>query len=353
MIEKTVFFDNLNKSEVKAEYGCPPIKILIDDFNERFVSGETSSLDEVIFDIASDNISVFTETLIANCSTIQMRQYINEAIAELNGEFSDIDTLFRTSEFNYYYTLMTDELDSLVRNKLIDLVKCKSIRITAPEDEILNKIESIKTRVAEIIENYEIDSTLSPDFIIDSFENYLYSEIDKIADNRIENKLAETDGSDSNDVSNQILYFQVGKAPVVLELEADSLQQLQHLVGDGYIESVNILSKDSDSDKGVDIVLNEEGKLLDLPINKPLRYNYIYPDSDDNEIFDYICGDFVVVGVDLTEGEFVGLSPANLEFWKTTFENDALISLGKSYLASRESCAFKLDDQNELIEISL
>lgn len=351
MIEKTVNFDNLIKSEVKAEIGCPQIEILIDSFNERFVSNENSSLDEIIFDVASDNVSIYTEDLISNCSTVQMRHYINEAIAELNGEFSDIDTLFRTSEFNYYYTVINDEIDALVENNLIDLVKSKLIKITAPEDEILNKIAEIKTCVAEIIDSYEFDTSLSPDYIIDSFENFLYNEIDKIADNRIENKLAENDDSDSNDVSNKILYFEVGKAPVVIELEEDSLSYFQNLVG-GYIETVNVLSKDCNPNIGVDIILNEEGKLIDLPINKPLRYNYIYEESD-NEIFDYIFGNFVIVGVDLTEGKFVGLSPANLEFWKNTFENDALISLGKSYLASRESSDFKLDDQNEIIEISL
>ena len=244
-------------------------------------------------------------------------------------------------------------MDVLIKNNLIDLVKSKSIKIKESEDEILNKIEAIKTRVGEIIENYKVDTLLSPDFVIDSFENYLYCEIDKLAENIIENKLVEADDSESNNVSNQILYFQVGKAPIVLELEEDSLKQLQHLVGDGYIETVNVLSKDSNPNVGVDIILNEAGKLLDLPINKPLRYNYIYDDSEDNEIFDYIFGNFVVTGVDLTEGKFVGLTPTNLAFWKNEFENDKLVSLGKSYLASKNSCDFKLNDQNELIEISL
>ncbi len=353
MIEKTVFFDYLVKSGVKTEYGCPPIEILIDSFNERFTSSETSSLDEIIFDVASDNISIYTENLISNCTTLPMHHYLNETIKELSGEISDIETLYRTTEFNYYYTVLNDNLDVLIKNNLIDLVKSKSIKIKESEDEILNKIEAIKTRVGEIIENYKVDTLLSPDFVIDSFENYLYCEIDKLAENIIENKLVEADDSETNNVSNQILYFQVGKAPIVLELEEDSLKQLQHLVGDGYIETVNVLSKDSNPNVGVDIILNEAGKLLDLPINKPLRYNYIYDDSEDNEIFDYIFGNFVVTGVDLTEGKFVGLTPTNLAFWKNEFENDKLVSLGKSYLASKNSCDFKLNDQNELIEISL
>ncbi len=352
MIEKTVFFDYLVKSEVKAEYGCPPIEILIDSFNERFTSCETSSLDQIIFDVASDNISIYTEDLISNCSTLPMHHYLNETIKELSGEINDIETLYRTTEFNYYYSILNDNIDVLIKNNLIDFVKSKLIKIKESEDEISNKIKVIKTRVGEIIENYKVDTLLSPDFVIDSFENYLYCEIDKLAENIIENKLVEDGDSESNNVSNQILYFQVGKAPVVLELEEDSLTQLQQLVG-GYIETINILSQDSNPVVGVDIILNEEGKLFDLPINKPLRYNYIYENSEDNEIFDYIFGDFVVVGVDFTEGEFIGLTPTNLAFWKNEFENAELVSLGKSYLASKNSCDFKLNDQNELIEISL
>jgi hypothetical protein len=62
----------------------------------------------------------------------------------------------------------------------------------------------------------------------------------------------------------------------------------------------------------------------------------------------------VVLGVDFeNDGSFTGLCKEDLDYWKGQFENDELISLGTSYLASKESWEFKLNDQNELIEILL
>jgi hypothetical protein len=65
-------------------------------------------------------------------------------------------------------------------------------------------------------------------------------------------------------------------------------------------------------------VLNEEGKLLDLPYNRAL--------TDDNGIpFDIICGTFFVAGVD---GEDIGsLTPEQIARYKEKYDNEIIFTV--------------------------
>lgn len=64
----------------------------------------------------------------------------------------------------------------------------------------------------------------------------------------------------------RVLYKEVGKRPVEMEIE-DKLEVLQGLVG-GYIEVASLTSD-------IDIICNEEGKLIGLGENINLDYDII------------------------------------------------------------------------------
>ena len=89
----------------------------------------------------------------------------------------------------------------------------------------------------------------------------------------------------------RVLVVEPFKEPYEKEIDP-GLDSLQHEVG-GYIEAVYPF------DDPVGIICNEEGKLDGLPLNRSLK-------GDDGEIYDVICGTFLIVG--LGEEDFVSLS---------------------------------------------
>ncbi len=78
------------------------------------------------------------------------------------------------------------------------------------------------------------------------------------------------------------LFVEPGKRPVVMQI-ADTLESLQQAVG-GLIE---VYPLSSNGDEAV-IILNEEGKMLGLPLNRTL-YDW------QGNPFDVIAGSFLVV----------------------------------------------------------
>ena len=90
-----------------------------------------------------------------------------------------------------------------------------------------------------------------------------------------------------------VLYVKPGEKPKRIEIEND-LEALQRAVG-GYIEAVYPY------EDPVALIVNEEGKLNGLPLNRALR-------DEDNDIYDIVAGTFLVVG--LGESEFASLTPA-------------------------------------------
>ena len=66
-------------------------------------------------------------------------------------------------------------------------------------------------------------------------------------------------------------------------------------------------------------IVNEEGKLNGLPLNRALR-------DEDNDIYDIVAGTFLVVG--LGESEFASLTPALMEKYEKLFRSpEAFLNL--------------------------
>lgn len=114
-----------------------------------------------------------------------------------------------------------------------------------------------------------------------------------------------------------VLLVEPNQYPKRIEI-ADKLEELQRAVG-GYIETVPLALKGKAK---VELVLNEEGKLLGLPKNRCLR------DSNGNP-YDTIVGSFLVVGV---KGEnFCSLSESQLKEYEQLFHRpEAFMQIGRT-----------------------
>ena len=75
----------------------------------------------------------------------------------------------------------------------------------------------------------------------------------------------------------------------------------------------------------VGLIMNEEGKIEGLPLNRALR-------DDQGELYDIIAGDFLVVG--LTEDDFGSLSQEQMDkFEKLFHQPECFMKMGRSIMA--------------------
>ena len=94
--------------------------------------------------------------------------------------------------------------------------------------------------------------------------------------------------------------------------EVGSLEEMQALVG-GYIEAVPLSEKEP-----VVAVVNEDGKNLGLPYNRPL--------NDENGIvYDILCGTFFVAGAG--EEDFVSLTDDQIRQYKEKYDNEMILTV--------------------------
>ena len=113
----------------------------------------------------------------------------------------------------------------------------------------------------------------------------------------------------------RVLYKKVGENPVVKIINA-SLEAKQELVG-GLIEVVPY--------EDVLIICNEEGKILNMPPNVVFDY-------------DYIAGDFFVIGDDYEHGDFKSLTKDEIEYYKNDLSKRAFkYQKYKNWLEERKS----------------
>ena len=114
-----------------------------------------------------------------------------------------------------------------------------------------------------------------------------------------------------------VLLVQPGSYPKAVNIDS-GLESLQAAVG-GSIEVVYPF------DNNVGLIMNEEGKIEGLPLNRALR-------DEQGELYDIIAGDFLVVG--LTEDDFGSLTPEQLEkFEKLFHQPECFMKMGRSIMA--------------------
>lgn len=114
-----------------------------------------------------------------------------------------------------------------------------------------------------------------------------------------------------------MLLVDPGAHPKQVEIGTD-LKSLQQAIA-GNIEVVYPF------DDNVGLVVNEEGKIDGLPLNRALR-------DEDGEVYDILAGSFLVVG--LTEDNFGSLTPDQLQHYEETFHQpEAFIRIGRGIIA--------------------
>lgn len=114
-----------------------------------------------------------------------------------------------------------------------------------------------------------------------------------------------------------VLLVEPERHPKVIEMDK-GLSALQETVG-GYIECVYPFSD------SVGLVLNEEGKLNGLPLNRALR-------DEGGHVYDIVAGPFLIVGVN--EDSFCSLTPARQEKYEKLFHSpEVFTKLGREIIA--------------------
>lgn len=114
-----------------------------------------------------------------------------------------------------------------------------------------------------------------------------------------------------------VLMVNPGERPYEMQVGTE-LEDLQAVVGG----SIEVAYPFEDN---VGLIMNEEGKLEGLPLNRALR-------DDQGEVYDIVAGPFMVVG--LTEDSFGSLSKEQLSKFSDMFQQpEGFIKMGKSIMA--------------------
>ena len=114
-----------------------------------------------------------------------------------------------------------------------------------------------------------------------------------------------------------VLLVEPNQHPRPVEIGTE-LEDLQKAVG-GYIEVVYPF------DEPVGLVMNEEGKLDGLPLNRALR-------DDNGEIYDVVAGSFLVVG--LTDEDFGSLTSDQMKTFEEKFHSpEVFVRMGRGIMA--------------------
>ena len=98
---------------------------------------------------------------------------------------------------------------------------------------------------------------------------------------------------------------EVGRKAYEVELES-SLASMQCAVG-GFIQAVY-----EPGGRDATLICNDEGKLLDLPLNRALR-------DEHGEIYDVIAGTFFICGAPADSENFTSLTDEQVAYWLRRF----------------------------------
>ena len=102
----------------------------------------------------------------------------------------------------------------------------------------------------------------------------------------------------------QVVVVEPEKKPIVQDIDA-GLESMQKIVG-GPIEAVYPF------DEPVVLICNEEGKLLNLPLNRALR-------DDAGEVYDIISGTFFLCAAPTDSDHFAGLTDQHVKTYMERF----------------------------------
>ena len=103
----------------------------------------------------------------------------------------------------------------------------------------------------------------------------------------------------------RVVMVETGRKAYEMELE-NGLGSMQRTVG-GLIQAVY-----EPGGRNAVLICNDEGKLLDLPLNRALR-------DEDGEIYDAIAGTFFICGTPPDGESFTSLTDEQVAYWLRRF----------------------------------
>lgn len=169
--------------------------------------------------------------------------------------------------------------------------------------KITEKLEKIVTVYAESREDAELkveNGWEKSEYVLDS-ENFVGVDFNVEKERMIEKEMMD------------VLLVEPGKYPRAIQVRTE-LEDLRAIV-EGNIECTYPF------EENVGIILNEEGKLLGLPLNRAIR-------NEDGEAIDVYAGTFMVVG--LSSDDFCSLSPELMEkFEKKFHQPEKFLRMGR------------------------
>ena len=216
---------------------------------------------------------------------IQYPGFLDQAAKTLGGDFFVLPS-------SIHEVLLYQDDGTIGRKDLEDMVRSINQTEVAPADRLSDFVYHYDSR-ERVFENAR------------SFEAREESR-EKAAGNHMENPSAMT-----------VLLVEPEKHPQVVEIGSD-LKSLQNAVG-GMIEAVYPF------EENVGLIVNEEGKLSGLPLNRALK-------DENGEVLDVMAGTFLVTG--LSEEGFCSLTKKQTEkFEKEFHQPEAFVRMGNSIMA--------------------
>ena len=102
----------------------------------------------------------------------------------------------------------------------------------------------------------------------------------------------------------RVIVIEPKKKPMVQDIGSD-LESMQKIVG-GFIQAIYPF------EEPVVLICNEEGKLMNLPLNRALR-------NDAGEVYDIVSGTFFLCAAPLDSDRFVGLTDQQVKTFMERF----------------------------------
>ncbi|MGN0256486.1 MAG: DUF5688 family protein [Eubacterium sp.] len=233
---------------------------------------------------------------------IQYPGFLDQAAKTLGGDFFVLPS-------SIHEVLLYQDDGTIGRKDLEEMVQSINESEVAPADRLSDFVYHYdsKERVFENARSFEARAEAR----------------EQAADNHMENPSAMT-----------VLLVEPEKHPQVVEIGSD-LKSLQSAIG-GMIETVYPF------EENVGLIVNEEGKLNGLPLNRALK-------DENGEVLDVLAGTFLVTG--LSEEGFCSLTKDQTEkFQQEFYQPEAFVRMGNSIMAipipeERLKAAEKAKDQ--------
>ncbi len=256
-----------------------------------------------------------------------------ERAFKLENDNKVIDEMYRISahedvskDMELNLSILNQNLKKIAKNTMVEFLNSFALTINA-KDEVIKPLQNdIVSCISSYINNYMPDGNMSCSKIVQDCADYTSHTLDILSKQYSVNEI-KIQNAEADDTVIKCLYVPVGKEPEVVFIEKEkSLEQLQGLMG-GYIQCLPFYSPTNEQ---LDLVCNDEGKLMNLPMNRYLRTSHIDGDKESCQIYDYLAGDGIIMASN-EDGEWVSLSDEAIYYWSEEWREPEEFFLGKYF----------------------